>query len=222
MLLSWACISHTNYHLRNDSSGIGAALAGEMLVASKDPIGIRLLRRMGWREGQGVGPRVKRKREELEDGDIYAEDQLFAPRDVTAIILQGHHGVLGLGYNPYENAPELANRNTAKQREEDSVVGIKGESVHIYMSTIVANLMCSGNIGGFGTGILDDDDDDEFYSSTFKPSSKYDMVIDDDEDSFVGPKSQTRRELSSAKKPLESVNVRLTAATTSVCTNAKN
>ena len=42
----------------------------ELLVPASDPVGFRLLRLMGWRDGQGVGPRRKRARALVdEDGD---------------------------------------------------------------------------------------------------------------------------------------------------------
>ncbi len=31
-----------------------------MIIPSKDPVGVRLLRLMGWREGQGIGPRKEK------------------------------------------------------------------------------------------------------------------------------------------------------------------
>lgn len=40
----------------------------ELLLPATDPIGLRLLRLMGWREGQGVGPRRKRQRARVEGG----------------------------------------------------------------------------------------------------------------------------------------------------------
>ncbi|KAJ3412039.1 hypothetical protein HDV05_001369 [Chytridiales sp. JEL 0842] len=159
----------------NDQSAV-VDLAGDILIPSKDPVGIRLLRRMGWREGQGVGPRVKRKRDLKEEGeeDIYAQDQVFAPRDITAIILTGRKGVHGLGYNPYETAPELKRslKEAADHANDSFNIGIKG---------------------GFGTGILDEDDDDDFYSVASKPSQRYGLVIEEDEDdSFSSTPAQDK------------------------------
>ena len=34
----------------------------ELIVPSSQPIGKQLLNRMGWREGQGLGPRAARKK----------------------------------------------------------------------------------------------------------------------------------------------------------------
>ena len=37
----------------------------ELIKPTKNTIGIRMMRKMGWREGQGVGPRIKRKLRKL-------------------------------------------------------------------------------------------------------------------------------------------------------------
>ena len=75
-------------------AGPAGAVPSELLVpddllkTAEDPIGFRLLRMMGWREGHGVGPRRKRERARGEDadgadeGDDPAKDFLFAPSDV--------------------------------------------------------------------------------------------------------------------------------------------
>lgn len=42
---------------RGQSSGVNAAI----LSCVRSSMGVELLRKMGWKEGQGVGPRVKRR-----------------------------------------------------------------------------------------------------------------------------------------------------------------
>jgi G patch domain-containing protein 1 len=37
----------------------------EMIKPAKNTIGVRMMRRMGWREGTGVGPKIKRKLRKL-------------------------------------------------------------------------------------------------------------------------------------------------------------
>jgi hypothetical protein len=39
---------------------ISSLIPEDLIAPSKDPIGVRLLRLMGWREGKGIGPRKKR------------------------------------------------------------------------------------------------------------------------------------------------------------------
>ncbi|GCC18209.1 hypothetical protein chiPu_0020748, partial [Chiloscyllium punctatum] len=39
----------------------GASILDDLIAPAKITIGVQLLRKMGWKEGQGLGPRVKRK-----------------------------------------------------------------------------------------------------------------------------------------------------------------
>ena len=38
-----------------------------MVKPSRNTIGVKMLRKMGWREGQGVGPKIKRKLRKLKE-----------------------------------------------------------------------------------------------------------------------------------------------------------
>ncbi|CAB1338772.1 unnamed protein product [Coregonus sp. 'balchen'] len=86
-------------------------------------MGVELLRRMGWKDGQGVGPRVKRRlckqeadpatrvfgsalppngssesRDEEDDDEFVPENVTFAPKDVTPIDFTPKVDLHGLGY----------------------------------------------------------------------------------------------------------------------------
>ena len=88
----------------------------ELLMPASDPVGLRLLRLMGWREGQGVGPRRKRVRgqddgdeEDGEDGDSEPHAALhnfkFAPKDVKIFEAQVKDNLFGLGFDPLAQTP---------------------------------------------------------------------------------------------------------------------
>lgn len=99
--------------------GTQAELAGKastsdvlmnMIQPGKDKIGEKLLRKMGWREGQGVGPRVsakarRRQAKELnvkldmeeEDDDLTAK-HFFAPLDRPLVLYPEKTNSWGLGY----------------------------------------------------------------------------------------------------------------------------
>ncbi|KAJ3181775.1 hypothetical protein HDU87_000793 [Geranomyces variabilis] len=157
------------------STGGGGAIAAkiveDLIGPAKDPIGIKLLRQMGWREGHGVGPRAKRKARkhgptvaEDEEEDIYAANHTFAPRDVAVDLLRPKTDSFGLGYDPFRQAPEFASRNRPpgpQGNDRDRGAPKQGRA-------------------GFGVGVFEDEDEDiNVYDSTM---ASYDMIIDDDDD----------------------------------------
>ncbi|CAG8525513.1 10696_t:CDS:10 [Cetraspora pellucida] len=87
----------------------------DLVLPSKEPVGIRLLKAMGWREGQGIGPRVKRKKKDNdvfedidnEDNDDQMPNALFAPKNTSIVSFEQKSNNYGLGFNPFENAPEF-------------------------------------------------------------------------------------------------------------------
>ncbi|RKO87569.1 hypothetical protein BDK51DRAFT_50707, partial [Blyttiomyces helicus] len=150
--------------LQDEGSTLGplsGKLVDDLIGPAKDPIGTKLLRQMGWREGQGVGPRAKRKRGATDD-DIHAAEHLFAPENVEIVRTAVKTDTHGLGYNPFRQAPEFsARKETAPSAKEGADRKPVGR-------------------GGFGVGVFEDDDDDmEMYGSSM---TSYDVVIDDDED----------------------------------------
>ena len=102
-------------------------------MSAGDSMGKKLLRAMGWKEGQGVGSRVTRKRRRTASGrgDSSAEEDLpqaargglgkraqelvdkegltFAPRntDLKAQKIVVKISLHGIGYEPFKNAPEF-------------------------------------------------------------------------------------------------------------------
>ena len=90
-----------------------------MLPAPKDSAGAQILKKMGWRLGQGIGPRIslkQRKAEdalayqpatgerhtghtlELPDDDEEASKHTYAPRDTPVLHVKRKDNSHGLGY----------------------------------------------------------------------------------------------------------------------------
>ncbi|KAI8818228.1 uncharacterized protein EV422DRAFT_499356, partial [Fimicolochytrium jonesii] len=142
-----------------------AALVEDLIGPSKDPIGKKLLRQMGWREGHGVGPRARRRRRGDGKEDIYATEHLFAPKDVTVDTLKPKADHYGIGFDPYENAPEFAHLKKSAATKPSSEAKPAKRS-------------------GFGVGVFEDETEDlDVYGSS--GMATYDMIIDDDEDERV-------------------------------------
>lgn len=130
----------------------------DLIIPAKFSVGAKLLRHMGWREGQGIGPRVKRS---SDVNDPHAENYTVAPKDVEVIsfeIKTDHHG---LGYHPFSDAPELeARQRKAKFSAEVTSRG-KTESK-------------GGSFGGsFGVGMFEEEDDDIYGSQSM---DQYDVA----------------------------------------------
>ncbi|KAL2891721.1 G patch domain-containing protein 1 -like protein [Ceratocystis lukuohia] len=104
------------------SSPLELLLMGQ---TSHETTGYRLLRKMDWKPGQGIGPKIRRPARLYMDGDAghseltSAKEYMFAPDDVKVIVADHKHIRLGLGYdnNALGTQEGLINRNG--QDEDD-------------------------------------------------------------------------------------------------------
>jgi G patch domain-containing protein 1 len=99
-------------------SSVARALEASMLPAAKDSAGARILKKMGWRIGQGIGPRVTLRQRKLQDlhalsgrrvaeadivipnDDEEASKHTYAPRDTSILVVERKDNSHGLGYHP--------------------------------------------------------------------------------------------------------------------------
>ncbi|CAL1536527.1 unnamed protein product [Lymnaea stagnalis] len=170
----------------------------DLVVPEQVPIGIKLLCKMGWREGQGLGPRVKKKKpkhvsksseptaakiygcaappsdHDESDSDDYLpkdfENITFAPKDVCPIPLEPKDNVHGLGYHGL-----------------DSKLALPGSHINLFEAPPVRSSKSSKGIRGqaFGVGAFEDEDEDIYAVDNM---SNYDitMKLDDEGDNKFG------------------------------------
>ncbi|KAG0006592.1 hypothetical protein BGZ65_006297 [Modicella reniformis] len=146
-------------------------LIDDIIVPSSEPVGIRLLKRMGWKPGQGIGPRVSRRQQKPGDAQHSDEDDeqlvnvTFAPIDSAVVIFTNKTNHQGLGFDPYKNAPEFDR-------------SLRGQADSKYLTADPKSRKAEL---GFGTFDDDDDEDDEVYGSGPKTlrSLDYDMALND-------------------------------------------
>ncbi|RIA97331.1 hypothetical protein C1645_814221 [Glomus cerebriforme] len=143
----------------------------DLVLPNKDPVGVRLLKAMGWREGQGIGPRVSKFRNE--DTELFESDKsvLFAPKDTEMIKFDQKSNSYGLDFDPFKNATEFIPQSS----------NIKGDS-YLQHNKFQDSLSRRGE-GTIGFG-MSDDDDDILYSETSK-ANFHSSLIDDDEDTII-------------------------------------
>ena len=144
-------------------------------------MGVKLLRKMGWREGQGVGPKVRRKARledsENQEGVGTQETHLFAPENSKMISFVRKNDHKGLGYEGEDRLGEGTKRNAtlnAPNEIDDDDEGTPALPIkHKKKKSAVQR-------GGFGVGILNDtgsDDEDPYHMG---PQISYNRVIGSD------------------------------------------
>ncbi|NXS02963.1 GPTC1 protein, partial [Oxylabes madagascariensis] len=178
----------------------GTTAFDDLIGPSKITIGVELLRKMGWKEGQGIGPRVKRKPcrqkpdpavkiygcalppglsegSEDEEDEYQPENVTFAPKDVMPVDLTPKENVHGLGYKGLD--PSQALFGVSAREHLNLFTGGSEET-----SNLIGDLRHSrgrklGITGqAFGVGALEEEDDDIYATDTL---SKYDTVLKDEE-----------------------------------------
>ncbi|XP_028812993.1 G patch domain-containing protein 1 isoform X2 [Denticeps clupeoides] len=165
----------------------------DFLVPARTSIGVELLKKMGWKEGQGLGPRVRKRpkaetrtygceippnsSEESEEEDFHLENVTFAPKDVMPVDFTVKDDVRGLGYQGLDplqalgggSEPVHINLFSAESDRTSSLFG--GRSAGQQRKRGVAGQ-------AFGVGALEDEDADIYHRDTM---SNYDSVLGGEE-----------------------------------------
>ncbi|VIO91791.1 Uncharacterized protein BM_BM5278 [Brugia malayi] len=166
---------------RNMQSSLESSLSvhlQKIIKPTKDSVGIQLLKKMGWREGHGIGLKMSRKalekqkfndnrihgekgfynEEAVREADEMAPNFLFAPSDFDPAILKPSEGSHGLGYRGMRHMSVLSEKYgilEAALKIEKKGKGISGQA--------------------FGVGAFENDDMNIY---TNYDLSQYDFAID--------------------------------------------
>ncbi|MCJ1287126.1 hypothetical protein MMC26_006474 [Xylographa opegraphella] len=169
----------------------------DILKVSGETMGVRLLRRMGWRDGQGIGPKVRRGAK-LADGEEIGlpegeEMHLFAPEDSYMVSFGWKNDRKGLGYQ----AEERLINNTIDTGNGD--LDTAADEYHI---TEISKSMrrTEAPRGGFGMGILNDNGSDEEDPYHMGPQISYNRVVRSDKKKKRN--AENRKHLVTASNPL--------------------
>lgn len=177
----------------------GGVASGDCLLGLFRPavstMGVKLLQRMGWRQGQGIGPKVYR-RAQVGEGDQAGHEELkmhlFAPRASQMITFSKKSDHKGLGYVTEARLLETPGaRKTANDYQEDESSSLSTGKPSRQLGEKISKR------GGFGAGILNDTGSDEDDPYEMGPRITYNRV--------VGPEKRS-------KKRLENVTVTSGAA----------
>ncbi|KAK0617418.1 hypothetical protein B0T14DRAFT_433306 [Immersiella caudata] len=151
-----------------------------------DTMGAKLLKKMGWKEGQGIGPKVRRKaRLELrEDMADKTSSFLFAPENVPMIKFSRKTDHKGLGYAGHSRlAPiGLSSKSvTAENSDEDEDQdGSGGFGRPKFSLSVGRKKEKEKTRGGIGMGTLNDTGSDDEDPYEIGPRISYNRVIGGD------------------------------------------
>lgn len=130
-----------------------------LLHVKRETAGALLLSRMGWRDGQGIGPKVNRK-PRLESTEIYSEDDaitmgsshLFAPDDIPMVPFYRKTDRSGLGLHTLDNSLD-------QDAGKKGAGGVnKSPEIQPFSGSHLTSRTSHGPSSrrGFGVGILND------------------------------------------------------------------
>lgn len=183
--------------LDTESGDLLASSLMNMFGPPKDSIGIRLLRKMGWRPGQGIGPRTKRSLADSDDDDDEETDITFAPHDTPIENFTAKRDTYGLGYDLASSVPQVAEMK--RLREIARQEAMSGTAVD------QKNRSSFGVQGGgaFGLGAFDENDgeDDDVYGENDRVLKNYHHALYDENEGGLTRDQLKAQALKKHKKP---------------------
>ncbi|UNI18156.1 hypothetical protein JDV02_004443 [Purpureocillium takamizusanense] len=173
-------------------AGLGSTSQGEgrpgglmgLFKAEGDTMGLQLLRRMGWKDGQGVGPKVRR-RARLDVGKPssghQAETHLFAPDNAPMIQFVRKTDRMGLGHGGQPDLQSFRQKLDADNHghdDDDDDDKLGNGPRHSLLEPKKPKSKSSR--GAFGVGVLNDTGSDEEDPYDIGPKIKYNRIIGGD------------------------------------------
>ncbi|KAK0252375.1 hypothetical protein LTS09_012493 [Friedmanniomyces endolithicus] len=152
--------------------GGGKGMFADLFRASGETMGVKLLQRMGWRQGQGVGPRVKRRAQGDEKGEVH----LFAPDNAPMIAISRTTDHKGLGF---EGEGKLEDQTSSAGRDDDDEDGRDARILQSNRSKMLTKPK-KVKTSSLGVGVLNDTGSDDEDPYAMGPQISYNRIIGGD------------------------------------------
>lgn len=171
----------------NSTSSITSALASALAPPPTESAGAKILMKMGWRQGQGIGPRLTYEQRRVQDRsygissslneddiDEEAKKHMYPRRDTPILLAPRKENAHGLGYKPGMSLNESLGASGQKASSGPRISS------------------------GFGLGALNDADEDDLdvYDNSMGPRGHSKVafdVIDDEERIAMGSSRRRNR-----------------------------
>ncbi|TKA81469.1 hypothetical protein B0A55_02941 [Friedmanniomyces simplex] len=152
--------------------GGGKGMFEDLFRANGETMGVKLLQRMGWRQGQGVGPRVKRRAKGDEKGEVH----MFAPENAPMITFNRKTDRKGLGF---AGEGRLADQNESAGRDEDEEDERDARILQSNRSKMLSKPN-KAKTSSVGVGVLNDTGSDDEDPYAMGPQISYNRIIGGD------------------------------------------
>lgn len=165
-----------------EEDGMRQGFLTDLFKTSGDTMGVKLLQRMGWRQGQGVGPKVKRKArsEDASTTQIDQELHLFAPDESRMVSFHKKTDRFGLGHAGEEGLGSGFGRGGAKSAKDGDHEQDEDDADDVFNLNKSKKTKSKPKKSGFGVGILNDTGSDDEDAYSMGPKISYNRVIGGD------------------------------------------
>ncbi|KAI1079956.1 DUF1604-domain-containing protein [Whalleya microplaca] len=165
-----------------DEDGVRRGGLADLFRVQGETMGVKLLRRMGWKDGQGIGPKVRRKARLDVAGRPGAtqdreETYLFAPENVPMIAFVKKVNRKGLGYEGEARLTPIRSNTTAEAGESSDE---ESRNEPLRRPGALKKKTSKPSKGGIGIGILNDTGSDDEDPYEIGPRISYNRVIGGD------------------------------------------
>jgi G patch domain-containing protein 1 len=153
----------------------------DLLKAGGETMGVKLLKKMGWREGQGIGPKVRRRADLGDAAPPGGEEptHLFAPENaptVTFVRKTDHKGLGFEGEARLESSLQSESK-PADNEDEDDADSFFSQRLD---SRKKPKEKKTARRGAFGVGVLNDTGSDDEDPYSMGPQISYNRTIGGD------------------------------------------
>ncbi|KAF7713138.1 Uncharacterized protein PECH_001641 [Penicillium ucsense] len=151
----------------------------DVLKIGGETMGVKLLKRMGWREGQGIGPKVRRQANLGQKAslttDSKEETYLFAPENPPMVSFTRKTDHKGLGFEGEARLDDP--RMTREEEKPDDSDSYFGDRLGVDKKSKAKKKTKDAARGGFGVGILNDTGSDDEDPYALGPQIAYNKTI---------------------------------------------
>ncbi|KAL3674601.1 hypothetical protein V7S43_000545 [Phytophthora oleae] len=169
------------------------ALPEDWVLPVDDSVGATLLKQMGWKEGHGIGQRVRRRKYQEEEAKVdlstqeektnmevqgEAEEEVYVPSrkvfDVEKAFPKPKLDRYGAGFDPYRDAPEFSKYKQQQDQKQNDKKGSHRQVVS-FMDALKTNNGSNQATTGYGLSSLEENDDIDVYGTV--SMAEFDRVI---------------------------------------------